>query len=80
MKLKIDQSSRGCDLVKNSMQMKDLPDVLNVTQACCLLSISDKTLYKLIREGALPAMKIGRNYRIAKLHITQLLRIPEYSA
>ena len=66
--------------MKNGAQMKDFPDVLNVSQACCLLSISDKTLYKLIREGALPAMKIGRNYRIAKCHIAQLLKIPEYSA
>jgi len=66
--------------MKNSGQIKDYPDVLDVNQACSLLSVCDKTLYKLIREGALPAIKIGRKYRIAKCHIAQLMQISDHPA
>lgn len=61
-------------------QMDDYPDVMDVTQACSLLSICDKTLYKLIREGTLPAIKIGRKYRVAKSHIMRLMQMSETSA
>ena len=61
-------------------QIDTYPDVLNVTQACSLLSICDKTLYKLIREGTLPATKIGRKYRVAKCHIAQLMQMPELTS
>lgn len=49
------------------------PDVLNIDQACRLLSVCDKTLYKLIREGRLPAIRLGRKYRVAKCHLVRLV-------
>lgn len=58
-----------------SLHIRDYPDVLDVAQACVLLGVCDKTLYKLIREGKLPALRVGRIYRIAKTHIKKLMKI-----
>ena len=50
------------------MQRK-YPDVMNIEQMCDVLRISTKTGYKLLHEGKIPAMKIGRSYRIPKAHL-----------
>ena len=42
------------------------PEVLDVAQTSRILGVSTKTVYKLIRDGALPALKVGREYRILK--------------
>ena len=39
------------------------------------LRISTKTGYKLLHEGKIPAMKIGRSYRIPKAHLFTYLQI-----
>ncbi|NOZ08204.1 MAG: helix-turn-helix domain-containing protein [FCB group bacterium] len=39
-------------------------DVLTVDEAKRLLKISRKTLYNLIQTGELPAVKVGRGWRI----------------
>ena len=46
----------------------------NIEQMCDALRISTKTGYKLLHEGKIPAMKIGRSYRIPKAHLFTYLR------
>ncbi len=41
---------------------------------CDALRISTKTGYKLLHEGKIPAMKIGRSYRIPKAHLFTYLQ------
>jgi len=60
--------------VYNSV-LKDYPDVLNSHQVCEILSISKKTLYKVIRDGDLDCFKIGREYKIPKVTLMKLINI-----
>ena len=48
------------------VMLRKYPDVMNIEQMCDALRISTKTGYKLLHEGKIPAMKIGRSYRIPK--------------
>lgn len=53
---------------------KDFPDVMDVNQASKLLGVSTKTVYKVIRGGSLPSIKVGREYRILKTCLVQYLK------
>lgn len=55
--------------------LRKYPDVMNIEQMCDALRISTKTGYKLLHEGKIPAMKIGRSYRIPKAHLFTYLQI-----
>jgi len=50
--------------------LKDYPDVMNIDQMCEILGVSTKTGYKLLKNGDMTFIKIGRNYRIPKAHIS----------
>lgn len=41
-------------------------DLLDVTTVAKLLSVSKMTVYRLIEDGRLPAMRIGRMFRIPR--------------
>ncbi|MBR2561379.1 MAG: helix-turn-helix domain-containing protein [Eubacterium sp.] len=40
-----------------------------------ILGVSTKTGYKLLKEGAIVSLKVGRTYRIPKIHVLSYLRI-----
>lgn len=42
------------------------PQILTLAEVSAYLRIPSSTIYKLSREGALPAQKIGRNWRYHK--------------
>ena len=52
----------------------DYPAALNVKETTQILRVSTKTVYKLIAEGKLPAVKVGRENRIAKSELIKYLR------
>ena len=54
---------------------KEYPDVLDIEQVSCILNISTKTAYKLVKEGALSCLKVGRKLRIPKIYLMQYLKI-----
>ena len=58
-----------------NVRLKDFPDILNVDQLCEVLDISTKTGYKLLSNGTIAALKVGRMYRIPKVHVLTYLRI-----
>ncbi|MEN3005456.1 helix-turn-helix domain-containing protein [Dehalobacterium formicoaceticum] len=61
---------------------KEYPDVLDVKQVSKLLGISTKTVYKLINNGTLPCLKVGREFRILKVTVMKYMRafgIPDIS-
>ena len=58
---------------------KEYPDVLNVKQVSTLLGVSTKTVYRLLREGIIDSLKIGREFRVPKVAImkyTKIFKVP----
>jgi len=49
------------------------PDVLSFEQMCEVLGVSPKTGYKLLRDGRIAGVKVGRAYRIPKAHMLTYL-------
>lgn len=56
-------------------RFSDYPDVLDIQQMCELLGTSTKTGYRLLREGRIEHMKVGRTYRIPKTHVMVYLKL-----
>ena len=63
-----------------SAMLKDYPDILDINELSNALGISTKTGYKLLREGKIVACKVGRSYRVPKLHVLAYLRVIGNSA
>lgn len=57
------------------LMLKEYPDVMNVEQMCEILGVSTKTGYRILREGKICCLKIGRAYRIPKAHLFTFLCI-----
>lgn len=55
--------------------LREYPDVLTVGELSRALGISSKTGYRLIREGKIECLKLGRSYRIPKAHVLAYLRV-----
>ena len=54
---------------------KDYPDVLDVKQVSQLLSVSTKTVYRLLRKGDLDSLKIGREFRVPKVNVMKYVKV-----
>ncbi len=59
--------------------LRDYPDIMNIEQVSQILGVSTKTSYKLIKDGQLCCMKVGRTYRIPKVHLLTYLCIGVHS-
>ena len=57
---------------------KEYPDVVNVAQMCEMLGISEKTAYRLLQENQIDHFKVGRTYKIPKLHIFCYLKVVRF--
>ena len=58
-----------------TLMLKEYPDVMNIEQMCEILGISTKTGYRILREGKVCCIKVGRAYRIPKAHLFTYLSI-----
>ena len=58
-----------------SVMLSDSPDIMKIEEMCSAWSISKKTGYKLLREGKIVGMKVGRTYRVPKVHVLSYLKI-----
>jgi len=54
-------------------KLKKYPDVLTVAQVEKILSVGHYSVYKLIHDGTLRALKVGRGYRIVKSSLIEYL-------
>ena len=55
-------------------QLSMYPDALTVKEVGEILRVSTKTVYKLIKDGTVPAVKVGREQRIAKAQLITFLQ------
>ena len=53
----------------------EYPDVLDVYQVSKLLNVSTKTVYKLIKDGSLTSLKVGRVFRIPKVAVMRYVKV-----
>lgn len=54
--------------------LKQYPDVLRIEQMCeALGGMSTKTGYKMLKDGKIGSVKVGREYRITKVDIIDYL-------
>lgn len=61
------------NMMNYTQKLKHYPDVLSVDQAAEILDVSKKTLYKAIKNKELHAVKVGREYRIVKSKLIEML-------
>jgi len=54
---------------------KDYPDVLDVKQVSQLLSVSTKTVYRLLRNGTMDSLKVGREFRVPKVSVMRYVKV-----
>jgi len=60
--------------MKNQRKLlNNLPDVMDVQQMSDFLGISTKTGYKLLNEGTINHLKIGRFLKVPKVHLVAYL-------
>ncbi len=72
----MEQKSSGYDAY--SLIFHGYPDVVDVKQLCEMLGgISTKTARLLLMENKIEHFKIGRIYKIPKIHVLQYLRVME---
>ena len=73
--MNIEKASRISQKEAYRIMLQDYPDVMDIEQVCQILRISKKTGYKLINDGHLCCLKVGRTYRIPKVHLFTYLCI-----
>ncbi len=62
-----------------SLMFRGYPDVVNVKQLCEMLGgISTKTACRLLQENKIEHFKIGRIYKIPKIHVLKYLKVEGY--
>lgn len=72
---------RGMDMARmpDGRTLRHCPDVMDITEMCRVLDISTKTGYRLLKNGDISSLKIGRAYRIPKAHLLAYLKIRKVS-
>lgn len=53
-------------LMKGLVGHPELPEIMNVEEVADLLRVSSQTVYNLVKQGKLPATKIGREWRFSR--------------
>ena len=51
------------------LMFTDYPDIVTVEQLKSMLGISQHTAYKMLDNGSISAIKVGKVYRIPKLNV-----------
>lgn len=56
----------------------EYPDVVNVSQLSEMLGgISEKTIYRLLKSGAIKSLYVGKRYLIPKAYVLEYLSTPD---
>lgn len=60
-----------------SVMLREYPDVMNIEQMSQALGVSTKTGYGLLKSGRVACLKVGRAYRIPKVHLLTYMKVME---
>jgi excisionase family DNA binding protein/YgiT-type zinc finger domain-containing protein len=74
---RISFDSNEVDMIQNITagfsEVETKPDNLNVEEVADLLRVSNQTVYNMIKDGRLPAYKVGREWRFNRQEIIDAL-------
>ena len=57
------------------MVFSNYPDIVSVAQMSKMLGVSEKSAYRLLQDNSIEHFRVGRTYKIPKLHILNYLHI-----
>ena len=60
-----------------SVMLREYPDVMNIEQMSQALGVSTKTGYGLLKSGKVACLRVGRAYRIPKVHLLTYMKVME---
>jgi len=55
------------------LMFRSFPDCLTVKELQVMLQIKRTKAYELLKEKVIPSKKIGKDYKIAKIHVIKFL-------
>lgn len=63
-------------------ELQDISDVrfLTVAEVATMMRVSKMTVYRLVHGGDLPAVRVGRSFRVSEDDVQEYLRRSFYSA
>lgn len=56
------------------------PKFLTVAEVAAMMRVSKMTVYRLVHNGELPAVRVGRSFRVQEKDVDEYLRRSFYSA
>jgi excisionase family DNA binding protein len=56
------------------------PQFLTVAEVAAMMRVSKMTVYRLVHSGELPAVRVGRSFRVLEKDVDEYLRKSFYSA
>ena len=56
------------------------PKFLTVAEVAAMMRVSKMTVYRLVHSGELPAVRVGRSFRVTEDDVDEYLRKSFYSA
>ncbi len=56
------------------------PKFLTVAEVAAMMRVSKMTVYRLVHNGELPAVRVGRSFRVTEEDVDEYLRKSFYSA
>jgi len=57
-----------------------VPKFLTIAEVASMMRVSKMTVYRLVHSGELPAVRVGRSFRVTEDEVNEYLRKSYYSA
>ena len=53
------------------LQLSDLPDFFTPDMLSAVLPVSKSTLYRALRRGTIPCLRVGKRFILSRIHLEQ---------
>jgi len=71
-----------CAMASSQDRSESLPDpkFLTIAEVATMMRVSKMTVYRLVHSGELPAVRVGRSFRVPESDVDEYLRKSFYNA
>jgi len=63
--------------IEGAIKQDNYPEIMNVEEVADFFRVSNQTIYNMLREGKLPAVKVGREWRFSREKIKAMVNQTE---